>query len=686
VAQSPIALHRKRFAEDPDAQGAFEALEEHWYMQAEWAALADLYRHRLTAPSLADRPRQRAEIALRLGQVLEERLSDGDGAVRAYTEAVRQDPRMQAALQHLRRLYAARQSWEIVLQIAEQEIEVARSPQERARLYAEMGDVWLRELDDATQAEQLYARARDESGGGPVGPGEPAPTAREEQVPSAPAGASDAESSEALRHAAWLAAARGDADTAVTALQRALVVDANDAEAVDMLLGVLEDAERHEEMTALLERRAALAHDPETRGAVWLRLGEVHEHLGHLAEAREAFERALDAHPEHAATREALCRVYRATEAWGSLRALLEGAATAAPASARADLLCRLAELLDRQFADPEAARERLEQAAALAPDDPAVREALERHDDALRARTSPELGEAPARGEQRATRVVGVLERKLASLEERGEGRGKEAQGLRVRIGDLRAGPLGDPASAVVVLEPLLDDDEALLEVAPLLARLYDPLGRLEDLAALAERAGHLSVPSEQRVDWFRRAAETARALGDAARAIGCYRSLLAESPNDAAARGALCDLYRSRGEIEPLVALLRSELARSDESRELEIHLELAQIFSESLRDGAACIAHLRRALEIEPGRLDLLERALELCDGPLARLDLIELAAWQVDGDAARARLLARRGTLFATDLAWPEEAAESWRASLTLDPEQPELRAKLASVGA
>lgn len=679
MAQSPIEMHRSRFAEDPDAQGAFEALEEHWFMQAEWAALADLYRRRLAAPSLADRPRQRAQLALRLGQVLEERLSDPDAAVQAYTDAVRLDSRLQAALQHLRRLYASRQSWEIVLQIAEQEIEVVDSPEERARLYAEMGDVWLRELGDAAQAEQLYARARSESGG-------EAPARPETAAPGPPDEVPDASSSEALRHAAWLAAARGDADAAVATLQRALALDANDVEAVDMLLSVLEGAERHEEMTGLLERRAALASDPETRGAVWMRLGEVCEHLGRAAEAREAHERALDAHPEHVGAREALCRVYRATEAWGSLRALLEGAVIAAPASSRVELLCQLATLLDEQFGDPDAARERLEQAVALAPDDPRVREALARRDDAIGARTSPELDEGPGRGEQRATRVVGILERKLASLEERGEGTGEEARGLRLRIGELRAGPLGDPASAVAVLEPLLEDDESLLEVAPLLARLYDPLGRLAELAALAERAGHLSVPSEQRVDWFRRAAETARALGDAARAIGCYRSLLAESPNDAAARGALCDLHRSRGEFAQLVALLRAELARSDESRELEIHLELAQIFSESLHDDAACIAHLRRALEIEPGRLDLLERALELCDGPLAQLDLIDLAAWQADGDTARARLLARRGTLIATELSWPEEAAESWRASLDLDPEQPELRARLASAGA
>lgn len=668
MAQSPIEQHRIRFAKDPDARGAFGILEEHWFMQADWPALADLYRHRLTARSLADRPRQRAQIAMRLGQVLEERLADSEGALRAYTDAVRLDPRLRPALQHLRRLYAGRRSWETVLQIAEQEILVAEAPEERARLYAEMGDIWLRELRDEAQAEQLYARARAESGAG---------AAEEESA------AADGE----LLQNAWLAAARGDVDAAVETLRRALEIDPADVEALDMLVSVLEGAERHEEMTELLERRAALAADPETRSAVWMHLGELHEHRSHPGDARDAYERALDAHPDHAGARSALCRVYQATEAWGPLRGLLEDSVARGPTPARVELLCTLATLLDHQFGDPDAARERLREAAALAPDDPRVREAMERIDDAQKRRTSHHADEDPTRGgEQRATRVVGVLERKLATLEERSEGAGAEARRLRIRIGELRAGPLGDAAGAVQVLEPLLEDDESLLEVAPLLVRLYDPLGRLDALASLAERAGHLAVPVAQRVDWLRRAAETARALGDAPRAIGCYRSLLAESPNDAGARAALCDLHRSRGEYEPLVVLLRAELARCEESRELEIHLELAQIFSELLHDPAGSVAHLRRAVELEPGRLDLLERALELCDGALAQLDLIELAALHVRSDAVRARLLARRGALLETALAWPEEAAASWRASLALDPDQPELRARLEAAPA
>src|SRR4030095_8961335 len=121
---------------------------------------APLSRRRQAAPSLATPPRQRAEIAMRLAQICEERLGDAEGAIRAYTEAVQLEPRLRRALRQLRRIYEARGSWEAVLPVGEQEAALAESAEERARAYVVMADVWQRHLGDAEQAEQIYARAR----------------------------------------------------------------------------------------------------------------------------------------------------------------------------------------------------------------------------------------------------------------------------------------------------------------------------------------------------------------------------------------------------------------------------------------------------------------------------------------------------------------------------------------------
>src|SRR4030095_8588287 len=136
---------------------------------------APLSRRRQAAPSLATPPRQRAEIAMRLAQICEERLGDAEGAIRAYTEAVQLEPRLRRALRQLRRIYERRGSWEAVLQLAEQEAALAESTEERARAYVVMADVWQRHLGDAEQAEQLYARARSEGWADPRAGALPAP-------------------------------------------------------------------------------------------------------------------------------------------------------------------------------------------------------------------------------------------------------------------------------------------------------------------------------------------------------------------------------------------------------------------------------------------------------------------------------------------------------------------------------
>ncbi len=543
---SPHELHLARFAASADDRVSFEFLEEHLFMQADWAGLADLYRQRSAAPSLADNARQRAELTMRLAQICEERLADPNAAIRAYTEAVQLEPRLRRALRQLRRIYEARGSWEAVLQLGEQEAALAESAEERARAYVVMADVWQRHLGDAEQAEQLYARARSE----------------------------------------------GWADPRAGALP-------------------------------------ALAPTP--------------------ASALPA-----PAPPPPVAAK------------------------SAAPANLFGDDEFEF-------YPDLECDLELEEEAD----DVPIAAEPVRADDESQITLTMPDLEEPPSAAEQRSSRVLGVLERKLAERESRGAGLDAESLHLRLRIAELRAGVQADPVAAIAVLEPALASPSALVEVAPTLSGLYEQLGRSEPLIDLAERAASASEPREQRVFWLRRAAEAARAAGAPERAIECYRRLLGDVPRDHGARAALGDLYRSRGDAGPLVGLLREELPRADRDRELELQRELASLVAEALGDPIGAIPHLRRCLELEPARAELLERALSACalqGGPLAQLDLVEHVCDRADGDTARAALLARRGALLADALQWNEEAAASWRAALALDPNQPLARTRLAGAPA
>jgi tetratricopeptide (TPR) repeat protein len=515
VTASPHELHLARFTANADDRIAFEYLEEHLFMQADWPALADLYRRRCAAPSLQSQARARAELFMRLAQVCEDRLEDVDAAIAAYSEAVALEPRLRRALRQLRSLFQARGSWEAVLQISEQEAALAPTREERARAFVEMADVWRRHLGDPEQAEVFYARARLEGWSGPGAAGATTKGPRELRVGSAPPAPEPA------------------------------------AEAVEPIRSAADEFAFYDDLEVELE---------------------------------------------------------------------------VAPADDLDDL--------DDSFDEPAAA-------AAQVP------------------LTMPELDDAPpAAAEQRSARVLGVLERKLAAREARNAGLDAESVHLRLRIAELCAGVQADPVAAVAVLEPALASPSALLEIAPTLAGLYEQLGRSEPLIELAERTAAASQPRDQRVFWIRRAAEVARAAGEAPRAIAAYQRLLAELPGDPGARAALGDLYRSRGDAAPLVQLLREELPRADRDRELELQLELASLAAESLGDPAGAVPHLRRCLEIEPGRSDLLEWALTACalrGGPLAQLDLVEHVCERASDDTARAALLARREAVVADVLA-------------------------------
>ena len=579
VTASAHELQLARFTASPDDRVAFEFLEEHLFMQADWAALADLYRRRCAAPSLESQARQRAELFMRLAQICEDRLGDADAAIAAYSEAVALEPKLRRALRQLRSMFQARGSWEAVLQISEQEAGLAATREERARAYVEMADVWRRHLGDPEQAEIFYARARLE-GWSDARATKPAAATVAKPAPAV------APAAPAPIAAAPLAAAPSPSP-------------ADEFEFYDNLEIDLEVDGSEDD--------AAFADEPASP-QVALTMPEFDDAPASFAQRR---------HPGGSQSRGMTPRMLGEAE-----HLVTEG---------------------ERR---PEGA------------------------------------------GEQRSARVLGVLERKLAARGSCGLGLDAESVHLRLRIAELRAGVQGDPVAAIAVLEPALESASALPEIAPTLAGLYEQLGRSESLIDLAERAvASASQPRDQRVFWIRRAAEAARAVGDPQRAIAAYQRLLGELPDDHGARAALGDLYRSRGNAAPLAQLLRAELPHADRERELELQLELASLAAESLGDLASAVPHLRRCLELEPARADLLEWALSACalrGGPLAQLDLVEHVCERAQSDTARAALLARRGALLADALSWREEASESWRAALAIDPDQSLARERLASL--
>lgn len=455
-----------------------------------------------------------------------ERASEFDAALAAYGNLARLQPKRREPLQGLRRLYAERGSWDAVLQVAEAEIDLLTLPDERARLLTQMARIWERELGDTEQAQQLLARARQERSAAPRPATEAAPS-------------DDARAAKTLVQRAWLFSARGDAQGAVAALHEALARDASDVEALDMLLTVLEGAERYGEMSDLLERRATLAADDATRAVVLARLGALREaQQGDLAGARLAYERALEADAGNRAARSALTRIYRRGGAWPALRALLESATRTGTPSDRAAAHTALGALLEQQLDDPRAAEAAYAEAALLAPEDTEALEGLRR----VRSAVTPQVSAAPdaAPETRRASTTDARRARARANLERMLEEPSSPAsESVVVDVVEVKR--RRDPATAsrvAVLREELLHagpDQELALQMAlsDLLSgsqALADAFPHARRAAALAPRDGHL----------LEQALAAAHAAGGAYAALDLLDDLLASAP-DLAVRARL-------------------------------------------------------------------------------------------------------------------------------------------------
>jgi tetratricopeptide (TPR) repeat protein len=439
-----------------------------------------------------------------------ERASEFDAALAAYGNLARAHPARREPLQGLRRLYAERGSWDAVLQVAEAEIGLLTLADERARLLTQMARIWERELGDTEQAQQLLARARQERS--------VAPRPATEGTPR-----DEARAAKTLVQRAWLASARGDAQGAVAGLHEALARDPSDVEALDMLLTVLEGAERYGEMSDLLERRATLAADDATRAVVLARLGALREaQQGDLAGARLAYERALEADAGNRAARSALTRIYRRSGAWPALRALLESVARTGTPSDRAAAHTALGALLEQQLDDPRAAEAAYAEAALLAPEDTEAQEGLRR----VRNAVTPASAASDAPPETRRARALANLERMLE------EPSSPASEGVVVDVVEVKR--RRDPATAsrvAVLREELLHagpDQELALQMAlsDLLSgsqTLADALPHARRAAALAPRDGHL----------LEQALAAAHAAGGAYAALDLLDDLLASAPD---------------------------------------------------------------------------------------------------------------------------------------------------------
>jgi tetratricopeptide (TPR) repeat protein len=370
--------YHERFAADRNAAAAFEGLETHLAEREAWLELASLYRRRLEASSLAGQPQARAQLQLRLGATLEDRLCDEEGALSAYRESARLDPTSRVALQRLRGLYARRGSYDVVLQVAELEVSSAMSAAERALLLDEMAQIWEREFADPQQAAACRARADEER---PAACGD-APSVAGDDASHRDDPVSDG-GDQALVHQAWLASARGDTEAAIDCYVRLIEERPRDPDARAALLELHRARGDAEPLVRALRAELARA-DGEGELSIHLEVaGLLERRLSDPAGALSHLRRAIELQPgDEGIAERALGLAEAVGGAFGRLDLIDHAVGVEAPARTRARWLLRRGDLLAAEIGWPDEATQCWRAALDLAPDLAGARERLEKSGD----------------------------------------------------------------------------------------------------------------------------------------------------------------------------------------------------------------------------------------------------------------------------------------------------------------
>ncbi|MDX1648733.1 MAG: tetratricopeptide repeat protein, partial [Myxococcota bacterium] len=657
---------RERFEADPGDALAFEALEEHHFVCGEWSALVRLYGRRLEADALAPERAApaRARLLLRLGQVLEERCQDVEGAIARYQEAVRLDPRLRAGFQALRRLYVDQEKWDVALQVAEVEAELPMPAAERAAFLAEMGRIWIDRLGDAEQARVQFTRALEVDPRHPEALRGAADLHQREGRPAEAAALLEralggvegpARARVHVRLARLLDGPLAEPDRAAEHYRRALTDDPRSLPALEALAERARVDGRWELFEELSERRFNLTSGAVRRLAIAHDVG--HAHLERRAEgsARHWFQRALELFPDDPVVHLALADVERLADDADAVAAHLRRATELADDAAPVDLLVESARLAGE---DSDLRVSQLRRAHERRPDDPQLLEEL--------ARGLSEAG--------RDEELVEVLEQR-AALAPHGEAR---AAAL-LELGRAYEERLGDESGALDAFRRAAEEDRSAPEVAEPLARLLRKREDWEGLRDHLERAVAASAGHPER------AVAHQCTLGellierwdDLDSARTWFERAVALDAGATRARQGLERIALALGDDEAILDAFEREAAvTTDRARLAFLVWELARIFEER-EDPARALSWIERLAEAVPEDRRALEAAARLQES-LGRRDALcaTLARLEVllDGEE-RAAVRKRRARALA-DLGRHDEAAEAWRRALEGAPEDVE----------
>ncbi|WP_395857165.1 Adventurous gliding motility protein K [Cystobacter fuscus] len=461
------ALRQAVAANPRDVRLTF-SLERALRQAGDAAGLSELYLRRL---QVVTDELERVQLMLRCADLDEGKLNNSLRAEQAYRAVLQLQPQCLPALQGLRRVLARRGDAASARVLLESEANASRDPRGAIESFISAARLAAGALQDADGAISLYRKALERD------PLDATATAGLEELLAARGGAADlalmqerrAEArlaqgdtdaaAEALLHAAktYLTGV-GDQARALELLERTLSLRPTTPEALELRAHLLLEHRRYGEAAATLTQRVELGGEPALVARMHLTLGALYQdHLAEPSHAAVHLHAAREALPHNVEVLERLSTLFLQVRNWTGamdcLRRLLE---LELPVADRARHTVTLAQVHEQGLGDLATASTLYRQALELSPGDMTLVDRLATLYE--RAGKLPELSQ--------------MLETQSAQAQ--GAGDSKRAVTLRLKVADLSAGPLSEPARAVTLYRQIVEAEPGNVAARAALANLY--------------------------------------------------------------------------------------------------------------------------------------------------------------------------------------------------------------------
>jgi tetratricopeptide (TPR) repeat protein len=612
-------------------------------------------------------PETKKALLFRAARTFHVAARDKERAEEVYAAIVEIDPQDDVALNALEDIRKALGKYEELVEMLLAKSQAAPAGEARGQALAEIGRLYVTELDDPEQALVAYVQALCE---------EPSNDEYASEVERL-SGARMAVWTEQLdtigeilksgtlaqtdylallgRVARWYEQKLGRADMALAAYQQLLAGDPGNDSASEGMTAIYRKAQQWPELVGVLMARADVAASAPKARDLRAEAAEIFEtRLNDLARARDILSGVLSEDPGHARATDAMARICERSGDFVALAHVLERRAEARRGVEKAEALVRVAEVYEEHLADlPEATR-LFEAALAL-------------------DRTNLN----GLKGLDRVFNRTGKMRELLEVLERQIEVAATPRQKIALyqRIASIHDEEFLNHEAAVSALESMLALDPSNDGALTALARHFRALEKWEQAASIYDKHASVTADPARKVELMvARARTLAEQIGSPERATKAYEQVLALQPAHAGALEALAHLRETSGDAHAALTAIEALAAKAvtPEAR-AEQWMRAARLL-EARGDKDSAIERYKLALDAHPkdaAASAALRKAYASRADWLSVVGLIERELQTAESDLARGRLWAELSKVHHAHLVDAQKAETAAKRALELD---------------